>query len=266
MSLRPGPAARSSPPRKRRAYNESDAVDQCASDVDIWAIDFNSDDLPGKRGRPRYDEQYPLSSFVEEYITQCHPGAADEKRHNSTCFTTCSIPDIKKYVWGRIRDHCRTLGLPPPKHLPTESTVRRQGVAPNSRVRAAEFYAAKVNFRTAPRRCDLTRFNPDFHYSASDVKTLLELSSLCCDEVLFMSCDNKNKIRLGAPANCNRTRPRGMYMLDNQPSLPDHSFPAKGAFVVPMGYMEIVHCRGRVRHESLDRVKGFKYVCKFVLL
>lgn len=215
---------------------------------------------PGCIGRPRYDKMFPITSYVEEYINQCNPVAADEKRRKMTCFTTCTAGDITKYVRGRIKDHCRTLGLPEPKSFPTKATIRRQGVAPNIRAKAAEFYTGKVNFRTAPRRCDTTLFNPDFHYSASDVKTLLELSSLCSTEVLFLSCDNKNKLRIGAPANSNRTRPRGMYMMNNQPSRPDHSFPAKGAYIVPMGYMEIVHGRGTARHTSIGRVQGLKCV------
>lgn len=269
---------RSSQPRKRKdpasgvadrsipsdcgTTNDSCSTDWTSvSDLEANVLsEFAAKDRCGRMGRPRYDELYPITSFIDEYISQCNPAAADEKRRRTTCFTTCTVKDITKYVRGRIRDHCRALGMPVPEPymLPKETTVRRQGVAPNPKLKAAKLYTGNLNFRTAPRRCDVTRYNPDFHYSASDVKSLLEMSALCQGEVLFISCDNKNKLRIGAPANSNRARPRGMYLQENQPSRPDHSFPEQGVYIVPMGYMEVAVGRGRARHASMEDFRGFR--------
>lgn len=213
---------------------------------------------PGTMGRPRLDKKYPITKFVSEYILDKNPTAAHRSRASYACYTSRTAKSITKYVRQRIIAYCKDMGLPQPaeKDFPSVSTVRRQGVAPNPRFRAAKYYKGKIKFRSAPRKNDLTRFHPDFHISAAAVKIFLELSAVFKDDVLFLSCDNKNKLVLGAPANSNPAKPCGMYMTDSQPSLPDHNFPAPGAKITPMGYME-VNSVTRVRHSSLDEVKEF---------
>lgn len=214
--------------------------------------------IPKPRGRPRLDEKYPITEFVREYIMDKNPTAAHRNRASYSCYTSRTVKCITKYVRGRIIAYCRELGLPDPteKDFPSETTIRRQGVAPNPRYRAACLYSGKIKFRSAPRSNDLTRFHPDFHYSASAVKMFLELSAVFKDDITFLSCDNKNKLILGAPANSNPAKPSGMYMTNNQPSLPDHSFPARDAKIVPMGYMQVWNAT-RTRHLSFDDVEGF---------
>lgn len=207
---------------------------------------------PRRRGPKRYDELYPLTEMVHRLVMDKMPTGADRARSETVAYTPSTVNEITKNVHSMIKEHCKTLGMPSPKKLPSGKVIRRQGLAPNPNHRASKYYKGKVNFRRAARRNDRTKFHEDFHYTASQVKTFLELSALFPNEVAFLSCDNKNKVRLGAPANSNPTRPRGMFPTHRRPSVADHSFPARDAHIVPMGYM-LVNNVTRTRHRSLER-------------
>lgn len=84
-----------------------------------------------------------------------------------------------------------------------------------------------------------------------------ELCSYFDDDCVLLSCDNKNKVRFGAPANPNQTKPRGVYLETQRPSMPDHSFPTRDAHIVPMGYMKVAEHK-RIRHDSLREKSGFR--------
>lgn len=218
-----------------------------------------------RRGRPRWDERYPnLTHYVEMCVMDRNHAEAHRGRAQTIAYTPKTVKEITEFVHSNIRAECISRGepVPGPKNLPGKKTIRRQGDPKNPNNRAACYYTGKVSFRGAPRCNDKTRFHPDFHYSASDVKTLLELAALYDDEVVFLSCDNKNKIRLGAAANSNPTKPRGMFMRNQQPSLPDHSFPAKDAKIVPMGYMVVNNTR-RARSQFRLRSRRAKLLVFF---
>lgn len=205
-----------------------------------------------RRGRKSFDELYPLTEMVNLVVMDKMPTGANRARSQTTAYAASTVKEITKNVHLLIKEHQRVLGKSPPKKLPSAKIIRRQGLAPNPNIRAARYYKGKVCFRTAPRRYDRTKFHEDFHYSASQVKIFLELSALFSDKIVFLSCDNKNKVRLGAPANSHPTRPRGMYPVNKRPSLADHSFPARDAKIVPMGYMCVCNV-DQTRHASLER-------------
>lgn len=62
-------------------------------------------------------------------------------------------------------------------------------------------------------------------FSASLVKCVSEMCAYWPDDWLMVSCDNKNKIVIGAPANGASRRVPGVYMSEDRPILPDHTFP-----------------------------------------
>lgn len=200
------------------------------------------------RGRPAYHRIYPLAAIVEQ-ILNCHPGGADRGRSENTNYTTLTLKELTRRVRDNLRQYCLDFGLPFPRRFPSMKTVRRLGKAPNPRFRAAKNYKNVVPFRTAPRNNDATAWHEDFHHTAATVKVFSEMAYFFDDDCVFLSCDNKNKLRFGAPANSNQTRPRGMYLETQKPSLPDHSFPTKEAHIVPMGYM-LVSGITRVRRLS----------------
>lgn len=191
-----------------------------------------------KMGRPAYRDIYPLSAMVQQ-ILSCHSGGADRGRSETTNYTTLTLKELTRRTRDTLRQYCLDFGLPLPKKFPSTKTVRRLGKAPNPRYRTAYLYKNVVPFRTAPRNNDDTPYHEDFHFTAATVKMFNELACYFEADCVFYSCDNKNKVRFGARANVNTTRPRGMFLEWQKPSMPDHSFPTKNAHIVPMGYMHV---------------------------
>lgn len=201
-----------------------------------------------RQGRPSYKDIYPIAAIVEQ-ILKCNPAGADRGRRETTNYTTLSLKELTRLANDRLRQYCIDFNMPFPKKFPSTKTIRRLGKAPNPRFRTAKNYKNVVPFRTAARNNDATAWHEDFHYTAATVKLFSEMAYYFDGDCAFLSCDNKNKVRFGAPANPNVTRPRGMYLENQRPSMPDHSFPTRDAHIVPYGYMTV---SGNTRIRSLS--------------
>lgn len=209
-----------------------------------------------KPWRPSFCDRYPALPTIVQQILNCHPGGANRQRSQTTTYSTLTMEELHRLTCQNLQQHCLDFGIPEPNPYPSPKVIRRIGLAPNPRFKTASHYKNKVPFRTAPRNNDATVWHPDFHLTAANVKLFSEMACYFDDDCVFLSCDNKNKVRFGAPANPNMTRPRGMYLTNNQPSLPDHSFPTREGHIVPMGYMRLA--RKRVRHSSIHDNSGFQ--------
>lgn len=209
-----------------------------------------------KMGRPAYHDIYPALGAIVEQILNFHPSGANRARSEVTNYSTITVTELHRLACDNLRQYCKDFGLPPPVKLPGELVIRRLGKAPNPRFKAAKNYKNVVPFRTAPRDNNMTKWHEDFHLTAATVNFFSEMARYFDRDCLFLSCDNKNKIRFGAPVNTNMTRPRGQYLEDQQPSMPDHTFPTRGAHIVPYGYMNVVN--GRIRRASLNEQSGLK--------
>lgn len=201
-----------------------------------------------------YYEQFPVEQFVKTLLESTMSGA-DRVRATSMYITTMTSSEMGSRVREMILNYVRTYGLPVPSRLISDRAVRRMGLPPKTSRLAARFYKEIVPFKTAPRNNDYHMHSPHLHFASSMIKQYTELCAYFPDDFLMLSCDNKNKIVIGTAANANPTCPRGMFMVDQQPMLPDHTFPTRGnAKINPMGYM-LVHNATvkRTRHSSIDR-------------
>lgn len=201
-------------------------------------------------------KQFPLAAIVEQ-VLHAHPSGANRQRNETTNYTTVTLKELTRLTKNNLEQYCTDFGVLPPKNL-GDATIRRLGKAPNANFRAAKNYKNIVAFRTAPRDNNRTKWHHDFHMTAATVNLFSEMSSFFDGDCVFFSVDNKNKVRFGAPVNVNTTRPRGLFLEDNMPSMPDHSFPTRDAKIVPMGYMNVLD--RRVRHSSYSGFGGLKYV------
>lgn len=210
-----------------------------------------------KRGRIPLHKQYPLAEFAVHFLNSRH-GAADRSRSTVSYELSSTMTSMKRFVDSCLRTYCASMDLPLPKNMPSIYTLRRLGIAPDRKLGTSHHYKEIVPFKRAPRNVNLAKDHADFHYSGSIVVTHLELASHFRDEVLMLSCDNKNKIILGAPAIQASRRPVGMFSADAMPQMPDHSFPEEDGKITPQGYM-LISCEResefeplfRTRHESL---------------
>lgn len=205
---------------------------------------------PRKIGRVPFRDLYPIVALTRQCLNS-RPAGARRNRAETTNYTTLTLTELHRMVITALRRYCFDFGVQLPKKLPGKKTIRRLGKPPNPRYRSAKDYKSLVPFSTARRRNDRTKWHQDFHFTAATVKLFAELACYFSDDCVLMSCDNKNKVRFGAPVNTNPSRPRGFYLEDAMPSLPDHTFPTRDAKLVPMGYMTVAS-NPRERRPSLD--------------
>ena len=60
------------------------------------------------------------------------------------------------------------------------------------------------------------------------------------DEVIFLSCDDMNKLNLGGGMVVSRYHQiRRIYMKDDSPDYEDHDFNLPGYKIIPSGYMSL---------------------------
>lgn len=193
-----------------------------------------------------------------EQILNAHPSGANRQRSETTNYSTITLKELHRVACDHLLQYCLDFGVPIPKKFPSEKTIRRLGKAPNPRYGAAKFYKNVLPFRTAPRNNNKTKWHPDFHLTAATVNMFSETAAFFEPDCVFLSCDNKNKVRFGAAVNPNMTRPRGMYLEDNLPSMADHTFPTRDAHIIPFGYMRVWDVNRIRRLPSDDDRSGFK--------
>lgn len=178
-------------------------------------------------------------------------GANDRRRNTDGYALGISEKRLHEYVVKHLRliyGHNAYVGA---------TTIRYLGKAPTKRHRASCRYRNIVGFKRAPLSYSMFRYTHHLQYSASQVRTVAEVSTCFRDEIVFMSCDNKQKVQVGRPANSAYRRPTGYYLESNFPDLDDHSFPVEQKVqLVPMGYMFVNQFSekkiGRCRHLSIS--------------
>lgn len=189
-----------------------------------------------------------INSKIFSYV------AAEDRRRNSTGYVIgISEVRLQKYVIPRLR---AIYGI---HAYVSASTLRRLGEAPKKNCRAHKRYRGIMKFKRAPMSYSKFKETKNLHFSAAQVRTVAEVSTFFRDEIVFLSCDNKQKVQTGRPANSAYRRPTGLYLVSLRPDLDDHSFPIERlAQLVPMGYMfvdQFVERQfGRCRHSSISHM------------
>ncbi|CAF3268778.1 unnamed protein product [Rotaria socialis] len=133
----------------------------------------------------------------------------------------------------------------------SNSTIRRYFLPPKNNIQSSKFYKSHILAKIPQKRNSKSiKEHCDFHFTCALVNYVEELSSLYNDEILALSCDNKAKIPLGAPAVSRYVRSRKFHLVEKQPNLPDHDFPRHGIRINPSAYA--VLSNQRKRSSSID--------------
>ncbi|CAF4857505.1 unnamed protein product [Rotaria magnacalcarata] len=133
----------------------------------------------------------------------------------------------------------------------SNSTIRRYFLPPKKNIQSSEFYKSHILAKIPQKRNSKSiKEHCDFHFTCALVNYVEELSSLYNDEILALSCDNKAKIPLGAPAVSRYVRSRKFHLVEKQPNLPDHDFPRHGIRINPSAYAALSN--QRKRSSSID--------------
>ena len=79
------------------------------------------------------------------------------------------------------------------------------------------------------------------HHCAAQVSVCMEFAAAFNDELFAFSCDDMNKINIGAMAVSCYHQIRRFFLRDDEPNYPDHDFPLPDHKVILSGYMWLQH-------------------------
>ncbi|CAF4545828.1 unnamed protein product [Rotaria socialis] len=199
-----------------------------------------------KVGRKSYHELYPDIITELKKLLNTHSGSAqDRRRDDAIRFNGLSIVDCNKHIKKRLMKKYSKI------NKISNSTIRRYFLPPKNNIQSSKFYKSHILAKIPQKRNSKSiKEHCDFHFTCALVNYVEELSSLYNDEILALSCDNKAKIPLGAPAVSRYVRSRKFHLVEKQPNLPDHDFPRHGIRINPSAYA--VLSNQRKRSSSID--------------
>ena len=143
----------------------------------------------------------------------------------------------------------KTLGL-----TVNKNTVHRLMKPPRRKTSASKRYKSLINARVPPKRNNNEkRTHNDFHFTCSQVNLDNEMSTLCKENTVSLSVDNKNKVEAGIPATSRRSKIRTFYLAESSPNYNDHDFPYANSKLVPAGYQLLQNRITRSRSLSPPR-------------
>ena len=94
-----------------------------------------------------------------------------------------------------------------------------------------------LNVHVGVKSCDVSKSNPNAHKYFATVSTIRQMSTEYPSEVvIFSSCDNKAKIRIGGQA-VSRYHQLHMFFPRDVPHYSDHDFPVPGYLIEPDGFL-----------------------------
>ncbi|CAF1400768.1 unnamed protein product [Rotaria sordida] len=194
-----------------------------------------------KVGRKSYHQLCPEIITELKNLLNTHSGSAqDRRRDDAIRFNGLSIVDCNKHIKKRLMKKYSII------NKISNSTVRRYFLPPKNNIQSSKYYKSRILAKIPQKRNSQSiKEHNDFHFTCAMVNYVEELSSLYSDEILALSCDNKSKIPLGAPAVSRYVRSRKFHLVENQPNLPDHDFPRRGIRINPSAYVVLSNIRKR---------------------
>jgi hypothetical protein len=81
------------------------------------------------------------------------------------------------------------------------------------------------------------RDHPDAHYLFARMAYRLEMASMFPNETAVLSCDDMNKVKVGASAVSRYHQLSRYFEVGDSPNMPDHDFPVPGYLLILSGYM-----------------------------
>lgn len=201
---------------------------------------FYPDTKRRKIGRPSTVSKIPeFIPKLQEIITQGSTAAQSRRRDDVQYSFGVSLANMQQ----QVKDD---LGVTVSKH-----TIHRALLAPHLRWRTARLYKGYVNARVPPKsNCKTTKEHKDFRYTCVQVNLVNEFAACYSEEVLALSCDDKNKINIGTPAVSRYCKYQSFFDTQNLPDLPDHDFPLRNSKLTPSGYLVLTQSHKDRRSRS----------------
>ena len=165
---------------------------------------------------------------MTEFIKQ-HGFSAHSRRRAETGTVGVSL--------GSIRDHLLQSIPGLKEHGLSKHTVARLMEPPRRGTVAGKRYQGLVKARVPGKRNAYREDHPDQHYLFARVAYRREFSEMFSSECAIFSCDDMNKVKIGALAVSRYHQIERLHPTEDAPNVPDH---VPGYLLIPSGYMRLL--------------------------
>ena len=109
--------------------------------------------------------------------------------------------------------------------------------APRQNTNISRRYKGLINAKRGRTDNSYREEHRDSHFLFARVAYRLEMAAMFADETAVLSCDDMNKVKVGAPAVSRYHQLSRYFEVGDSPNLPDHDFPVPGYLIIPSNYM-----------------------------
>ena len=193
-----------------------------------------------------------MAKCALEFLQQ-HGWSAQERRHSSIANSVgVSLESLRNHLLATVPG-LKEKGI-------SRTTVHQLLLPPRQKSHNAARYHSIVQARVPGKRNEeASHEHQHVHHCAAQVNLCMEFAAEHYDEIMSFSCDDMNKINIGAMAVSRYHQIRRFFVAGDEPNYPDHDFPLKNNKIIPSGYLCLTSkaSRGcpRLPHDS--RLRSF---------
>ena len=187
----------------------------------IVATESVATDQGGKRGRKAHHIMYlSMAKCALEFLQQ-HGWSAQERRRSCIANSVgVSLESLRNHLLATIPE-LKEKGI-------SHTTVHQLLLPPRQKSYNAARYHSIVQARVPGKRNEeASHDHQHVHHCAVQVNLCMEFAAEHYDEIMSFSCDDMNKINIGAMAVSRYHQIRRFFVAGDEPNYPDHDFPLK---------------------------------------
>ena len=185
-----------------------------------------------KPGRKPYHTIFPsLAQCALQYLQQ-HGWSAQERRRTEVANSVgVSLASLRQHLLKTVPG-LDAVGI-------SRTTVHQLMLPPRQCTINSTRYHGVVEARVASKKNDSAISHVNVQHCAAQVNLCMEYASQFSHEIAAFSCDDMNKIHIGAIAVSRYHQIRRFFAAGDEPHYPDHDFPLRNNKIIPSGYMRL---------------------------
>ena len=218
----------------------------------IVATEWVATDQGGKRGRKAHHTIYPSVAKCTLEFLQQHGWSAQERRRSSIANSVgVSLESLRNHLLATVPG-LKEKGI-------SRTTIHQLLPPPRQKSHNAAPYHSIVQARVPGKRNEeASHEHQHVHHCAAQVNLCMEFAAEQYDEIMSFSCDDMNKINIGAMAVSPCHQICRFFVARGEPNYPDHDFPLKNNKIIPSVYLFTRKAsRGRPRLPHDSRLRSF---------
>ena len=169
-----------------------------------------------------------------------HGFSAHNRRREEVGTAGVSLDEIRNHLF-EVVPGLREMGI-------SKHTIARLMEPPRKGTIAAARYKSLIKARVPGKKNAHREDNIDQHYLFARVAYRREFAQKFLNFCAIFSCDDMNKVKVGALAVRRYHQIERFFPVDDCPNVPDHDFPVPGYLLIPSGYMRLLKDAGDMKN------------------